>query len=141
MHAIASTGARATEMQNVAAREAERSGRVLDLQGAKAQHQSRPQSAATTHTHLTCLYLPQVAQSGDPTAHAEIRAINIASQRLRERGFATGENGGAGEDYKGYTFFILTDPCPMCMAAMHYAGPDEVGEETKRERERSIDFK
>jgi hypothetical protein len=67
-----------------------------------------------------------VAQTGDPTAHAEIRAINIASQRLRERGFATGENGGAGEDYKGYTFFILTDPCPMCMAAMHYAGPDEV---------------
>lgn len=67
-----------------------------------------------------------MAQTGDPTAHAEIRAINIASQRLRERGFATGENGGAGEDYKGYTFFILTDPCPMCMAAMHYAGPDEV---------------
>jgi tRNA(Arg) A34 adenosine deaminase TadA len=69
----------------------------------------------------------RVAQTGDPTRHAEIEAINIASAKLKAANVPVdGTNGAIGEDYKGYTMFILTDPCAMCSAAMYYCGPDEV---------------
>ena len=50
----------------------------------------------------------QVAQTHNPTLHAEIVAINEASQKLQS------------EHFEGYTFYILTYPCPMCMAVMLY---------------------
>ena len=55
----------------------------------------------------------EVAQTGDPTAHAEIVAIRQLAARI-------------GETMEGHTFYILTEMCPMCMAAMYYCGPDEV---------------
>ena len=56
----------------------------------------------------------QVAQTHDPTAHAEMLAIQKASQLL------------ASEHFTGCTFYILAHPCPMCLAAMYYCSPDRV---------------
>lgn len=53
-------------------------------------------------------------QTGDPTAHAELVA-------LREAGRALGP--GALE---GATVYASGAPCPMCLAAMHLAGVEEV---------------
>ena len=75
-----------------------------------------------------------VAQTGDPTAHAEILAIREASKILRaENKPVDGTNGTAGEDMTGYTFYILTVPCTMCMTAMEYSGPDRLVYATTRE--------
>lgn len=63
----------------------------------------------------------QVAQSHDPTAHAEILAIREATRRI------------GSEHLLGCTFFILAHPCPMCLAAMYYCSPDKVVFITTRE--------
>ncbi len=55
-----------------------------------------------------------VAQTHDPTAHAEILAIREASQILQS------------EHFTGCDFYILAHPCPMCLAAMYYCSPDRV---------------
>ncbi|WP_437229493.1 nucleoside deaminase [Planctomicrobium sp. SH661] len=62
-----------------------------------------------------------VAQTHDPTAHAEICAIRAASAKLQS------------ENFGGYEFYILAHPCPMCLAAMYYCSPDRVVFITKRE--------
>jgi guanine deaminase len=50
----------------------------------------------------------------DPTCHAEVNAIRIAARRL-----------GAHE-LAGCTIYATTEPCPMCFAAIHWAGIDAV---------------
>ena len=59
----------------------------------------------------------QVAQTHDPTSHAEIVAIQKASQLLKS------------EHFTGCTFYILAHPCPMCLPAMFYCSPDKVSTE------------
>ncbi|HBL45525.1 MAG TPA: tRNA-specific adenosine deaminase, partial [Planctomycetaceae bacterium] len=56
----------------------------------------------------------QVAQTHDPTAHAEMVAIRAASQKLGT------------EHFIGCNFYILAHPCPMCLAAMYYCSPEKV---------------
>ncbi len=56
----------------------------------------------------------QVAQTHDPTAHAEILAIRKASQQLKT------------EHFEGCEIYIMAHPCPMCLAAMYYCSPDRV---------------
>ena len=56
----------------------------------------------------------QVAQTHDPTAHAEIIAIQKGSKVLNS------------EHFTGCTFYILAHACPMCLAAMYYCSPDKV---------------
>jgi len=51
----------------------------------------------------------QVLRSHDPTAHAEIIAIRTASQAL-SRFHLTGA-----------TLYTSCEPCPMCLAAAHWA--------------------
>jgi guanine deaminase len=62
-----------------------------------------------------------VAQTHDPTAHAEIVAIREASAKL------------GSEHFTGCEFYILAHPCPMCLAAMYYCSPDRVTFVTTRE--------
>lgn len=50
-----------------------------------------------------------VLKTNDPTCHAEINAIRIASRKMR-RPFLT--------DCRIYS---TTEPCPMCFAAIHWA--------------------
>ena len=56
----------------------------------------------------------QVAQTHDPTAHAEIVAIREASKKLQS------------ENLSDCDFYILAHPCPMCLAAMYYCSPNRV---------------
>jgi tRNA(Arg) A34 adenosine deaminase TadA len=46
----------------------------------------------------------------DPTCHAEISAIRLAARRLGTH------------DLSGCTICATTEPCPMCFAAIHWAG-------------------
>jgi tRNA(Arg) A34 adenosine deaminase TadA len=46
----------------------------------------------------------------DPTCHAEINAIRLAARRLGTH------------DLAGCTICSTTEPCPMCFAAIHWAG-------------------
>ncbi|MFE0103403.1 nucleoside deaminase [Streptomyces sp. NPDC059009] len=63
----------------------------------------------------------QVAQTNDPTAHAEILAIREACARLGT------------EHLTGATIYILALPCPMCLGALYYCSPAEVVFLTTRE--------
>ena len=56
----------------------------------------------------------KVAQSHDPTAHAEILAIRTACVKLGT------------EHLTGTTIYVLAHPCPMCLGALYYCSPDEV---------------
>lgn len=63
----------------------------------------------------------RVAQTNDPTAHAEILAIRQACTALGT------------EHLAGATIYILALPCPMCLGALYYCSPDEVVFLTTRE--------
>lgn len=64
-----------------------------------------------------------VAQTGDPTAHAEVVAIREACARLGV------------QSLEGYDVYALAHPCPMCLGALYYAGPDRVVFAVTREEE------
>jgi guanine deaminase len=55
-----------------------------------------------------------VAQTSDPTAHAEILAIREACIRLGT------------EHLFGATIYVMANPCPMCLGSLYYCSPDEV---------------
>ncbi len=63
----------------------------------------------------------RVAQTNDPTAHAEILAIREACMKLGT------------EHLIGSTIYVLAHPCPMCLGALYYCSPDEVVFLTTRE--------
>jgi tRNA(Arg) A34 adenosine deaminase TadA len=50
----------------------------------------------------------------DPTAHAEVNCIRAAAAALRSISLA------------GCTLYSTTEPCPMCLAAIHWAKIDRV---------------
>ncbi len=56
----------------------------------------------------------QVAQTNDPTAHAEILAIREACTKLGT------------ENLTDCEFYIMAHPCPMCLGAMYYTSPMRV---------------
>jgi guanine deaminase len=64
----------------------------------------------------------QVAQSHDPTAHAEILAIRDACMKLGT------------ENLTGTTIYVLAHPCPMCLGSLYYRSPDEVVFLTQRDQ-------
>lgn len=55
-----------------------------------------------------------VWRDGDPTAHAEVNAIRQAAARLRRI------------DLAGCNMFTTCEPCPMCLAAIHWSKIDRV---------------
>ena len=63
----------------------------------------------------------RVAQTHDPTAHAEILAIRDACTKLGT------------EHLTGTTIYVLAQPCPMCLGALYYCSPAEVVFLTTRE--------
>lgn len=77
----------------------------------------RPFGAAIVHTRsgrALLRALNTVMQHCDPSAHAEVRAIRLASRRLGKLSLA------------GYTLYSTCEPCPMCMSAALWAGLDRV---------------
>jgi guanine deaminase len=55
-----------------------------------------------------------VPETHDPTAHGEILAIREACTKLGT------------EQLTGATVYLGAHPCPMCLAALYHAAPDEV---------------
>lgn len=58
--------------------------------------------------------LNRVAQEFDPSAHAEVRAIRLATKRLKKLSLS------------GYSLYTTCEPCPMCMSTALWAGLDRV---------------
>ncbi len=58
--------------------------------------------------------LNQVAREFDPSSHAEVRAIRLATKKLKSISLA------------GYTLYTTCEPCPMCMSTALWAGLDRV---------------
>ena len=77
----------------------------------------RPFGASIVHTQtgkLLLRALNAVRQEFDPSAHAEVCAIRLATKRLKKISLA------------GYTLYTTCEPCPMCMSAILWAGLDRV---------------
>src|SRR5271155_3162775 len=58
--------------------------------------------------------LNAVAREFDPSSHAEVRAIRLATKKLKSISLA------------GYTLYTTCEPCPMCMSTALWAGIDRV---------------
>jgi guanine deaminase len=56
----------------------------------------------------------KVAQTNDPTAHAEILAIREACMKLGT------------EHLVDATIYVMAQPCPMCLGSLYYCSPKEV---------------
>jgi pyrimidine deaminase RibD-like protein len=56
----------------------------------------------------------KVAQTNDPTAHAEILAIREACLKLGT------------EHLVDATIYVMAHPCPMCLGSLYYCSPKEV---------------
>jgi tRNA(Arg) A34 adenosine deaminase TadA len=77
----------------------------------------RPFGASIVHTksgRLLLRALNAVKQQCDPSAHAEVRAIRLATKRLKTISLA------------GYMLYTTCEPCPMCMSTALWAGLDRV---------------
>jgi tRNA(adenine34) deaminase len=77
----------------------------------------RPFGASIIHTksgRRLLRALNNVAKEFDPSSHAEVRAIRLATKRLKNVSLA------------GYTLYTTCEPCPMCMSTALWAGLDRV---------------
>ena len=63
----------------------------------------------------------RVAQTHDPTAHAEILAIREACRKLGT------------EHLTDCDIYIMASPCPMCLGSLYYCSPKQVIYVTTRE--------
>lgn len=89
--------------------------RTIDLAMSNVEEGGRPFACVIARDgRILAEAANQVAQTHDPTAHAEIVAIREASAKLQS------------EHFTGCEFYILAHPCPMCLAAMYYCSPDRV---------------
>lgn len=70
----------------------------------------------------------QVTSSLDPTAHAEIDAIRKACQQLKNFRL------------DGCEIFINCEPCPMCLAALYWAGIQKITYAATRKDAAAIGF-
>jgi tRNA(Arg) A34 adenosine deaminase TadA len=76
-----------------------------------------PFGSSIVHTksgELLLKALNAVSREFDPSSHAEVRAIRMATKRLKNVSLA------------GYTLYTTCEPCPMCMSTALWAGLDRV---------------
>jgi len=76
-----------------------------------------PFGSSIVHTasgELLLRALNAVAREFDPSSHAEVRAIRLATKRLKSISLT------------GYTLYTTCEPCPMCMSTALWAGLDRV---------------
>ncbi|BBB39484.1 Probable cytidine/deoxycytidylate deaminase [Mycobacteroides abscessus subsp. bolletii] len=89
--------------------------RTIDLARRNVEEGGRPFATVIVKDGAVLAESPnRVAQTDDPTAHAEILAIREACTKLGT------------EHLAGSTIYILALPCPMCLGALYYCSPDEV---------------
>lgn len=85
--------------------------RALVLARQNIQAGGRPFAAVLVHQgQVIAEAVNQIHLSQDPTAHAEMQAIRLASQVLGRSRLA------------GCEIYATGHPCPMCLAAMHLCG-------------------
>ncbi|MHB1559255.1 MAG: nucleoside deaminase [Isosphaeraceae bacterium] len=96
--------------------------RTIDLARANVEQGGRPFACIIARgNEIIAEAVNLVAQSHDPTAHAEICAIREAASKL------------GSEHFTGCDFYIMAHPCPMCLTAMYYCSPERVIFITTRE--------
>ncbi|ONM48422.1 nucleoside deaminase [Nocardia donostiensis] len=89
--------------------------RTIDLARQNVAEGGRPFAAViVANGDILAESANRVAQTHDPTAHAEILAIRQACTKL------------GNEQLIGATVYLLADPCPMCLGSLYYSSPDEV---------------
>lgn len=96
--------------------------RTIDLAHRNVEEGGRPFATVIADGEEVLAESPnRVAQTHDPTAHAEILAIREACTKLGT------------EHLTSSTIYILAQPCPMCLGALYYCSPAEVVFLTTRE--------
>ncbi|MFG2222493.1 nucleoside deaminase [Streptomyces sp. NPDC050161] len=89
--------------------------RTIDLARRNVEEGGRPFATVIVKDGRILAESPNlVAQTHDPTAHAEILAIREACRSLGT------------EHLTGSTIYVLAHPCPMCLGSLYYCSPDEV---------------
>ena len=87
---------------------------AIMLAYANAEKGGRPFGAVIVRDgQIVATGVNAMLETGDPTSHAELNAIRLASETL-------------GPDLRGCAVFASGHPCPMCMAAMRLAGIEAV---------------
>lgn len=79
-------------------------------------------------TEIVAVAHNTVLKCVDPTCHAEVNAIRLASQRLKNF------------DLSGCVIYSTTEPCPMCFSAIHWARMDGIVFGTTIEDARELGF-
>ncbi|MFD0339905.1 nucleoside deaminase [Streptomyces sp. NPDC127117] len=89
--------------------------RTIDIARKNVEEGGRPFATVIVKDGEILVESPnRVAQTNDPTAHAEILAIRDACRKLGT------------EHLVGATSYVLAHPCPMCQGSLYYCSPDEV---------------
>lgn len=89
--------------------------RTIDIARANVADGGRPFACVIVKDGEILAESPNlVAQTHDPTAHAEILAIREACTRLGT------------EHLVGTTIYNISHPCPMCLGSLYYCSPGEV---------------
>ncbi|EHL03548.1 putative tRNA-specific adenosine deaminase 2 [Glarea lozoyensis 74030] len=70
------------------------------------------------HGELVCSSQNQIRETGNPTLHGEVAAINECVKVLGERGWSAEEIKGA---WEGLSLYTNGEPCPMCASAIRYS--------------------
>ena len=87
---------------------------AIALAYANAEKGGRPFGAVIVRDgKVVASAVNEILVTGDPTSHAELNAIRLASKTL-------------GPDLRGCKVFASGHPCPMCMAEIRIAGIDAV---------------
>lgn len=95
---------------------------TIDLARRNVEQGGRPFATVIVRDGAILAESPnRVAQTNDPTAHAEILAIREACMSLGT------------EHLTGTAIYVLAAPCPMCLGALYYCSPDQVIFLTTRE--------
>jgi len=69
---------------------------------------------STTDGTMLLQALNAVSKEFDPSSHAEVRAIRLATKKLKNLSLA------------GFTLYTTCEPCPMCMSTALWASLDRV---------------
>lgn len=96
--------------------------RTIDLAMENVEQGGRPfATVIVRHGEVIAESANKVAQTRDPTAHAEILAIREACTKLGT------------ENLTDCDIYILASPCPMCLGSLYYCSPQKVVYITTRE--------
>lgn len=96
--------------------------RTIDLAMKNVETGGRPFATVIVRDGEVIAESPNlVAQTNDPTAHAEILAVRDACRKLGT------------EHLTDCDIYILASPCPMCLGSLYYCSPRQVIYITTRE--------